>query len=40
MSSIRAKQDALIAKLHEKFLDGANWLFVVHDLNPRAMSSR
>jgi ABC-type transport system substrate-binding protein len=34
------KQDALIAKLHEKFVDGAVWLFVVHDLNPRAMSTK
>jgi peptide/nickel transport system substrate-binding protein len=36
----QAKQDALIAKLHEKFVDEAVWLFVVHDLNPRAMSSK
>jgi len=34
------KQDALIAKLHEKFVDEAVWLFVVHDLNPRAMSPK
>lgn len=34
------KQDALVAKLHEKFVDDALWLFVVHDLNPRAMSPK
>ena len=34
------KQDALVAKLHEKFVDNALWLFVVHDLNPRAMSPK
>jgi ABC-type transport system substrate-binding protein len=34
------KQDALIAKLHEKFVDEALWLFVVHDLNPRALSPK
>ncbi|HEX3996061.1 MAG TPA: ABC transporter substrate-binding protein [Acetobacteraceae bacterium] len=34
------KQDALIAKLHEKFVDEAAWLFVVHDLNPRAMTNK
>jgi peptide/nickel transport system substrate-binding protein len=34
------KQDALMAKLHEKFVDEALWLFVVHDLNPRALSPK
>src|SRR5215216_5934157 len=36
----QAKQDALIGKLHERFVDQAAWLFVVHDLNPRAMSPK
>lgn len=36
----REKQDALIAELHAKMVEDATWLFVVHDLNPRAMSPR
>jgi peptide/nickel transport system substrate-binding protein len=35
-----AKRDALMAQLHQRFVDQAYWLFVVHDANPRAMSSR
>jgi peptide/nickel transport system substrate-binding protein len=34
------KQDELLAKLHTKVVDNALWGFVVHDLNPRAMSPR
>lgn len=34
-----AERDALMAKLHTRFVDQAYWLFVVHDANPRAMSS-
>jgi ABC-type transport system substrate-binding protein len=34
------KQDELVGKLHERFVDQAAWLFVVHDLNPRAMSPK
>ncbi len=34
------KQDALVAKLHETSVDNALWLFVVHDMNPRAMSPK
>jgi ABC-type transport system substrate-binding protein len=34
------KQDALIAELHSRMVEDATWLFVVHDLNPRAMSPR
>ena len=33
-----AKQDALLAKLHARVVDQAMWCFVVHDLNPRALS--
>ncbi|MGE0224442.1 MAG: ABC transporter substrate-binding protein [Acetobacteraceae bacterium] len=33
-----AEQDALIAKLHARVVDQALWCYVVHDLNPRAMS--
>lgn len=34
-----AERDELMAKLHARFVDQAYWLFVVHDANPRAMSS-
>jgi len=34
------KQDALLAELHSRMVEDATWLFVVHDLNPRAMSPR
>ena len=34
------KESALYAKVHEIVVDDAPWLFVAHDLNPRAMSSR
>lgn len=35
-----AKQDGLMAQLHARMVDDATWLFVVHDLNPRALSPR
>ena len=35
-----AKQDALLARIHERMVDEAVWLFVVHDVNPRAVSAR
>ena len=34
------KQDALLAKAHEIIVDDAPWLFVAHDLNPRALSPK
>jgi len=34
------KQDAILAKVHELVVDEAPWIFVVHDLNPRAMSAK
>jgi peptide/nickel transport system substrate-binding protein len=34
------KQDALVSQLHEQAVDNALWLYVVHDLNPRAMSTK
>ncbi|MBW6396763.1 ABC transporter substrate-binding protein [Roseomonas sp. HJA6] len=33
-------QDALLKQLHDKVLDDALFLFVAHDMNPRAMSTR
>ena len=33
-------QDRLLAKAHAMVVDGAPWLFIVHDLNPRAMSKK
>ena len=34
------KQTALLAELHARMVEDATWLFVVHDLNPRAMSPK
>ena len=34
------ESDALIAKAHALIVDDAAWLFVVHDLNPRALSPK
>jgi peptide/nickel transport system substrate-binding protein len=34
------EQTALIAKLLARIVDQATWCFVVHDLNPRALSPR
>lgn len=34
------KQDALLAELHARMVEDATWLFVVHDMNPRALSPR
>jgi peptide/nickel transport system substrate-binding protein len=34
------KQDELVAKLHEAFVNDATWVWVVHDLNPRALSPK
>jgi peptide/nickel transport system substrate-binding protein len=33
-------RDATLGKLHELVMDDAPWIFVVHDLNPRAMSPK
>ncbi len=35
-----AKQDELLAKLHAAIVDEAMWVWVVHDLNPRALSPK
>ncbi len=35
-----AKQDALLAQLHARVVDLSMWAWVVHDLNPRALSPR
>jgi peptide/nickel transport system substrate-binding protein len=35
-----AKQDQILARLHEIVVDDAPWIFVVHDLNPRALSPK
>ena len=34
------KQDAVLAKAHEILVDDAPWIFVAHDLNPRALSPK
>lgn len=33
-----AKQDALLARLHTRIVDQSMWIWVVHDLNPRALA--
>ena len=35
-----AEQTKLLAKAHTQVVDDAAWLFIVHDLNPRAMSKK
>jgi len=35
-----AKQNQLLAKVHEILVEDAPWIFIVHDLNPRAMSPK
>jgi ABC-type transport system substrate-binding protein len=35
-----AAVDAVMPRAHELIVDEAPWLFIVHDLNPRAMSSK
>lgn len=35
-----ADQTAMLAKAHEIIVDEAPWLFIVHDLNPRALSKK
>jgi len=32
------KQDAIVAKVHEKLVDDAVWVWIVHDVNPRALA--
>lgn len=34
------EQDALLAEMHALVVDDAAWIWVVHDLNPRAMSPK
>jgi ABC-type transport system substrate-binding protein len=34
------KQNQAIAELHQYVVDQAMWIWVVHDLNPRAMSPK
>jgi peptide/nickel transport system substrate-binding protein len=34
------KQNQLLAKVHEILVEDAPWVFIVHDLNPRALSSK
>ena len=34
------EQDEILARLHSYIVDQAMWIWVVHDLNPRAMSPK
>jgi ABC-type transport system substrate-binding protein len=36
----RAEQDKLVGELHARMVDQAMWIWVVHDLNPRAMTPK
>ena len=36
----RTSRTELLAQAHAMVVDGAPWLFIVHDLNPRAMSKK
>ncbi|WP_428487796.1 ABC transporter substrate-binding protein [Rhodopila sp.] len=36
----KARQDALLAQLHTRIVDQAMWIWVVHDLNPRALGPK
>ena len=35
-----AKQDQVVAEMHTRMVDECVWLWVVHDMNPRAMNAR
>ena len=35
-----AAQDKLVGEMHARMVDQAEWIWVVHDLNPRAMSPK
>jgi peptide/nickel transport system substrate-binding protein len=35
-----AQQTKLLAEAHAKIVDAAPWVFIVHDLNPRALSAK
>ena len=35
-----AEQDKLVGQMHARMVDQAMWIWVVHDLNPRAMSPK
>jgi peptide/nickel transport system substrate-binding protein len=36
----RSQQDQLLTQVHERIVEDAPWVFIVHDLNPRAMSPK
>ena len=36
----KGKQDAILAQLHARIVDQAMWIWVVHDLNPRALGPK
>jgi ABC-type transport system substrate-binding protein len=35
-----SQQDRLLTQVHERIVEDAPWVFIVHDLNPRAMSPK
>ncbi|WP_428491777.1 hypothetical protein [Rhodopila sp.] len=36
----KTEQTQLLAQAHAMVVDGARWLFIVHDLNPQAISKK
>jgi len=35
-----SQQDRILTQVHERIVEDAPWVFIVHDLNPRAMSPK
>jgi peptide/nickel transport system substrate-binding protein len=40
LAFVPAEQDKILQKLHERIVDQAMWIWVVHDLNPRALGPK
>ena len=40
LAFVPAEQDRILAELHAHLVDQAMWIWVVHDLNPRALGPK
>ncbi len=40
LAFVPAEQDRILAELHTRLVDQAMWVWVVHDLNPRALAAK
>jgi ABC-type transport system substrate-binding protein len=40
MVGANVRRDRLLAQAHEIIVEEAPWVFIVHDLNPRALSPK